>query len=485
MLNINNGAAQLKREILIRIARLQLAGELEEGVHFIPREMAPLGSTPFRCCIYHDREILRKRVIARLGHSLEDHHEENTLAEYAREALRREKPTEPMLTVLDTACNACVRSHYMITNACQACVARPCVINCPKKCISIYSGRAHIDDDVCVNCGMCMQNCPYHAIIKIPVPCEEACPVGAISKNEHGKEEIDYSKCIFCGSCIRECPFGAMMDKSQMVDVIRHIMEKKKEVVAFYAPAIAAQFKAKQGQLEGAFQAAGFTATYEVAIGADITSDKEAKEFEERMERGDVVMTTSCCPAYVRAVKIHVPDLIPCVSDTRSPMHYTAELVKKEHPDCIAVFIGPCLAKRKEGLDDPFVDYVLSAEELSALFAAQDIEVAACPALVPDTPPTASGRNFAQSGGVAEAVRIRLKDQSILRAGSINGLNKEGMKQLASYGKAAAQKKQTDANLVEVMACPGGCIAGPCIITNYKTASMQLKKYADAGKAKP
>ncbi len=358
MLNINNNAAQIKREILVRIAKLQLQGKLEEGVHYIPREMAPKGSEPLGCCIYHDREILRMRVMARLGCSVEEYDDSKKLAEYAKEAMDRDAPTWPMLTVLDEACNACVKSHYMVTNACQACLARPCMTNCGKKAISIERGRARIEEEKCVNCGICMQNCPYHAIIKIPVPCEEACPVGAISKDENGKERIDYHKCIFCGNCMRECPFGAMMDKSQLVDVIKHIMSGKK-VVAMYAPAIAAQFRAAPGQLESALVKSGFSRVWEVAIGADITADKEAVEFEERMKEGHKMMTTSCCSAYVRAVKKHVPALVPCISDTRSPMHYTGELAKKADPDCISVFIGPCLAKRREGLDDEFIDYVL------------------------------------------------------------------------------------------------------------------------------
>lgn len=480
MLNINNGASQIKREILVRIARLQLEGRLEEGVHGIPREMAPVKGDPFRCCVYHDREVLRMRVIARLGHSVEDYDDEKKLAEYAKEALEREKPTEPMLTVLDEACNACVRSHYMVTNACQACVARPCMMNCPKKCIEITGGRAHIDEEACVNCGICKQNCPYHAIIKIPVPCEEACPVGAITKDEDGKERIDYSLCTFCGACMRECPFGAMMDKGQIVDVIRKLMEGKK-VVALYAPAIAAQFRAAPGQLEGAFKKAGFHKTFEVAIGADITARKEAHEFEERMEAGDVLMTTSCCPAYVRSVHIHAKELVPCVSETRSPMHYTAEIAKKEDGEYVTVFVGPCLAKRKEGLDDPYVDYVLSAEEIGALFVAKGIDVGECESLVAVAQPSVTGRNFAQSGGVAEAVRVRLKNPERLKPAVINGLDVAGMKQLALYGKAAASKSPTDANLVEVMACPGGCIAGPSVITNYKVAGVQLKKYVEAG----
>lgn len=481
MLNINNGTAQLKREILIRIAKLQLEGNLEDGVHYIPREMAPRNSESFRCCIYHDREVLRLRVMARLGHSVEDYDDEKKLSEYAKEALVRERPTEPMLTVLDDACNACVKAHYMVTNACQACVARPCVMNCPKKCIEITGGRAKIDEDVCINCGICMQNCPFHAIIRIPVPCEEACPVGAISKDENGKERIDYSKCTFCGACMRECPFGAMMDKGQLVDVIRKIMEGKK-VVAMYAPAIAAQFRAVPGQLEGAFKKAGFYKTFEVAVGADITADKEAHEFEERMEKGDTLMTTSCCPAYVRAVHIHAPELIPCVSDTRSPMHYTAEIAKKEDPEYVTVFVGPCLAKRKEGLDDPYVDYVLSAEEIGALFVAKQIDIGECESIMCEVQPTASGRNFAQTGGVAEAVKIRLKHPEKLKPFVINGLDVAGMKKLVAFGKAAAAKTPAEANLVEVMACVGGCIAGPSVITNPKVAGIQLKKYVENAK---
>lgn len=483
MLNINNHAARVKREILVRIARLQLEGKLEKGVHYIPREMVPRNSTSVRCCVFHDREIIRMRVISRMGFSLEDYDEEETLEELAKKALAREKPSWPMLTVLDEACNSCVRSHYMVTNACQACFARPCMINCPKKCISIHDNRASIDENTCINCGLCLKNCPYHAIIKIPVPCEQSCPVGAISKDENGKEAIDYHKCIFCGNCMRECPFGAMMDKGQLVDVIKHIMNGKK-VVALYAPSIAAQFKAGPGHLEAAFAKAGFFKTWEVALGADITSDHEAIEFEERMERGDKLMTTSCCPAYVRAVKKHVPNLVPCISETRTPMHYTAALAKKEEPDCITVFIGPCLAKRREGLEDDLVDYVLSIEEMDAFFEAKNILVEKIEPAKLSLVPTSSGRNFAKTGGVAEAVRIRLKHPEKLRVAVINGLDPAGMKQLAYYGKIQAGEvpyNDTMPNLVEVMTCPGGCIGGPSVISDAMMASKRLEKYVEAG----
>ena len=283
---------------------------------------------------------------------------------------------------------------------------------------------------------------------------------------------------------MRECPFGAMMDKSQLVDVIRHIMEKKRKVVAMYAPAIASQFKAVPGQFENALKNAGFDSVWEVAVGADICADKEAKEFEERMEKGDKMMTTSCCSAYVRAVQLHVPELKECVSETRSPMHYTAELAKKADPDCITVFIGPCLAKRREGLEDDLVDYVLSMEEISALFDAKEIDVTAQDIGSEVMIPTSSGRNFAKSGGVLEAVKIRLKDTSILKPTVINGLNKAGMAKLKTFGMMNSGKiplKPDTPNLIEVMACEGGCISGPSVIANGPSAEAQLDKYVKAG----
>ncbi|MDE5898388.1 MAG: monomeric [FeFe] hydrogenase [Treponemataceae bacterium] len=484
MLNINNNAANIKREILVRIARLQLAGALDgKDVNHIPRELIPKDRPPFRCCVYHDRELIKQRALARLGFSVEAYDEDKDLEDYAAEALEREKPTWPMLTVLHEACNACVKQNYIVTNACQGCFARPCMMNCPKKAIAV-DRHAHIDAEKCIHCGICAQNCPYHAIIKVPVPCEEACPVGAISKGGDGHEQIDYAKCIFCGNCMRECPFGAMMDKSQLVDVIRRIMEKKRNVVAMYAPAIAAQFKAATGQFEAALLAAGFDSVLEVAVGADICADKEAGEFEERMSRGDKVMTTSCCSAYVRAVHIHVPELIPCVSETRSPMHYTAEIARERDPDCVTVFIGPCLAKRREGFDDEIVDYVLSVEDLNALFIAKEINPADLPQAQKEAVPSATGRNFARTGGVLEAVKARLSHPEILKPDVINGLNKAGMAKLAMYGQINVGKipsGPSHGNLVEVMACEGGCIGGPSVITSQKSAAVFLERYVKEG----
>ena len=478
MINLNNNAANLKTNVLVRLIKMQFANDFSE-IEKIPEEIIPDGSIPIRDSISTDRSIVRERIVPRIGISTEDYEASKPLSEYLDEAKKRERPTWPILTMIQNACNACVKPHYFPTDACQACLARPCMVNCPKNAI-VVSDRARIDPTKCINCGLCAQNCPYHAILKTVVPCEEACPVGAISKGADGKERIDYEKCIFCGKCLSNCPFGAMMEKSQIFDVIQKIMQGK-NVVAMYAPAIGAQFKGtKAGQLEGALMQAGFSKVLEVAIGAD----REAMEFAERMERGDKMMTTSCCPAYVRAVNIHVPELSQCISETKSPMIYTAEVARKEDPECVTVFIGPCLAKRREGFDNDVIDYVLSIEEVNALFLAKGIEVSKAESKPGDYLPTVSGRNFAKTGGVAESVRLRLTDKSILRPVVINGLDKAGMKVLSSYGQINAGKIPAPAdcpNLIEVMACEGGCIAGPAVIANPKLGAGLLNLYANAG----
>ena len=117
------------------------------------------------------------------------------------------------------------------------------------------------------------------------VPCEEACPVGAIHKGKGARAEIDFDKCVSCGRCMRACPFGAVMERSQIIDILQKLKEAGKKVVAMVAPAIAGQFPGTVEQVVSALKQLGFSSVIEVAVGADITTRNEAKEFIERMER--------------------------------------------------------------------------------------------------------------------------------------------------------------------------------------------------------
>ena len=272
-------AIHIKKEILVRIIKAFLSDNFEEQARLIPYDMRPKGmEVPYRCCVYKERAIIRSRTLAGLGFSIEEDDETVSLAKYAKKALEREEISEQNLTVLQSACKGCNSNKIYVTDLCQACVARPCVSSCKFGAISVVNGRSVIDDSKCKKCQMCVKACPYNAIVKISVPCEDACPVGAIKKDETGFASIDFEKCISCGKCTSACPFGAVHEKSQIIDILKAIKDGKK-VIAMIAPAIVGQFPGNVYQLKTAILKAGFTDVYEVAQGADITANIETKEF--------------------------------------------------------------------------------------------------------------------------------------------------------------------------------------------------------------
>lgn len=468
----------LRREVMVRLIKAFLSGDFQKQADALPFDMRPKhAEVPFRCCIHKERAILRERAIAALGGSVEQDDDKTHLGEYAQRALEREKPDDTVLTVIDTACQGCVPSRIYVTDLCQGCVARPCTTACAFGAISIKNGRSVIDGEKCKSCTKCMQVCPYSAIVKIKVPCEDACPVGAITKNGSGHAQIDVSRCLSCGACMASCPFGAVAEKSQMIDILRAIKSDKK-VVAMIAPAIAGQTPASINKVASGLIKAGFDVVMEVAEGADITAKNEAKDFAERMEKGDKFMTTSCCAAYREMVKKIVPELKPYVSDTATPMHYTAELAKKKYPGCITVFVGPCVAKRSEGLSDEFVDYVMNFEEMGALFVAMSIELAQCDDYVFDVETSKQARNFALTSGVAESVKVAGGGKVDVRPTCVNGLNPKVVREMMTWAKKGECPL---GNIVEVMACEGGCVAGAACLNNKKIAARGVAAYADKG----
>jgi len=346
------------------------------------------------------------------------------------------------------------------------------MMNCPKEAIQIINGQAHIDHDKCVNCGLCKQACPYHAIVYIPVPCEEACPVNAISKDENGIEHIDKEKCINCGKCITACPFGAVMEKSQLVQVHQSITSDEKNI-AIVAPAIAGQFKTDPAKILKGIKELGFTGVIEVAEGADITAANESLELQERLEEGHKFMTSSCCPAYTSLTEKHIPELKAFLSDTKTPMHYTAKLVKEKYPDAKITFVGPCIAKKYEAIHDPYTDYVLNFEEIGAYLIANGIDVLECKDIDLNNAITREARGFATSGGVSKAIKAAVGENMDFNPMLINGIDKSSIKSLKLVTKRTPAE-----NFIEVMGCEGGCVSGPCTVANPKVAKRQVDNFA-------
>ena len=469
MLELNNQYTSMKRRIDTEVLKLFFAGKLDE-LDRLPYTIIPKDRTPNRCCIYKERAIVRYRIMALLGIDIERHDDEmKPLSQYAKEVMEEDPPTLPLLTTISTGCYGCPPDQYRISDACRGCFARPCMANCPKDAIVFINGQAHINEERCIRCGKCMDVCPFHAVVHIPVPCEEACPVGAVKKNEKGVVEIDHKNCISCGRCARSCPFGAIAERSGLFPVLK-MLEKGEKVTAMIAPAIEGQFPGTLAQIKASLLKAGFDKVVEVAEGAAVTTEHEADEVIRRKGEGAGYMTTSCCSAYMELVDKHLQFLDERYSRAFSPMIYTSKLCKESDPENKTVFIGPCLAKRVEAARRGGVDGVITFSELAAIFMAKGIDVREEEgAEMGDTSAYEYCRQFAVSEGVAGCVLSRVEDPQSIRTLPINGVDKKTFRLMKSW-----EKRAPEVDLIEVMCCEGGCIDGPGTIVKPAVA-MKLR----------
>ncbi len=473
----SNNVMIVRHRLLTELVKLWHKKELIEKIDRLPIELSPRGSNHTgRCCIYKERAVWKYKSLPLLGLDMSDETDELTpLSEYVMMAKRRTEEgrlKDNIMCVIDEACSACIQVNYEISNLCRGCIARSCMTNCPKNAVHINpkNGKAWIDHNDCTSCGICHKSCPYHAIVYIPVPCEEVCPVKAIRKDANGVERIDESKCIFCGKCLNACAFGAIFEISQVFDILHNIRNGQK-MVAIVAPSILGQFNTTIEQVYGALKEMGFADVIEVAQGAMDTVSNEAHELLEKIEEGQPFMTTSCCPSYVELVEKHIPTLKPYVSTTKSPMYYTARIAKEKHPDAKIVFVGPCLAKRKEAQRDEEVDYVMTFEEMASVLEGLAINIGESPEYVMKFQSVREAHGFAQAGGVMGAVKSYLKfDASKVEGLQIADLNKKNIAMLRAYAKTG----KTPFNFCEVMACEGGCITGPSAFNSIAAAKRQL-----------
>lgn len=447
----------LKYQVLREVARQAWADTLTENLLDIPKKIVPGNTSTMRCCVYKERAILSERVKVAMGGD-------------------RSNPN--IIEVLEIACDECPIGGYEVTNACRGCLAHRCEDVCRVGAITFDDQHvAHIDKSKCVNCGACSKVCPYTAIVNRKRPCENACKIKAIHMNENKTAGIDNNKCIACGACVYQCPFGAIVDKSFILDVI-DILKKsenntKYKVFAVVAPAISSQFTyAKLGQVISGLKELGFHTVIEAALGADMVAKAESKELAEKG-----FLTSSCCPAFVTYIEKAFPQLKSLISHNLSPMATISKYIKEHEAPCKVVFIGPCTAKKAEIQRDevkPYVDAVMTFEELQALFDSRDLEITNLPEDILDNA-SYFGRIFARSGGLSDAVRQGLKE---------NGLEDFELKPCACDGIEACRvallkysKGVLDANFIEGMACAGGCIGGAGCLTHGEKNKADVDKY--------
>lgn len=446
----------LKYKVLREVARQAWQDTLLENVLDIPKIIVPGKQPTMRCCVYKERAILAERVKLAMGGSADNPN---------------------VIEVIDIACDECPVGGYEVTNACRGCLAHRCEDVCRRGAISFDENHvAHIDKTKCVECGQCAKVCPYTAIVSRKRPCQNACKVKAISMNEEKAATIDNNKCISCGACVYQCPFGAIMDKSYMLNVIDLLRKSEQgrsyKLYAIVAPSISSQFKyARLGQVISGLKALGFHTVVEAALGADMVAEAESRELAEKG-----FLTSSCCPAFVTYIRQSFPQLLPMVSHNLSPMAAIARFIKETTPDAKTIFIGPCTAKKAEAQLDtvkPYIDAVLTFEELQALFDSRDLDITTLPEDVLDNA-SYFGRIFARSGGLSDAVAEGLKEQNIdfdLKPCVCDGIEACRMALLKK------SKNALDANFIEGMACLGGCIGGAGCLTHGEKNKAEVDKY--------
>ena len=440
MRTFENQVQKIKNDVFRKVSEYAFEGTLAEKMIGIPAELNPGPNPKLRCCVYHERAV----TIERIGMSLGGNKDNVNLVE-----------------VLPAACDQCTENRYIVSENCRGCLAHRCQQSCPVEAISFINNKAIIDYSKCIECGRCNSACPYNAISDVLRPCVKACPTKAISMDDNKKAVIDEAKCIRCGACVYRCPFGAIQDKSQITQVIDELNAGEKDLYAIIAPAIATQFDyATVCQVVTAIKAIGFKDAVEVALGADMVALHEAREFVDRLEEGRPVMTSSCCPGFVRYVHLAFPELAGEISSTVSPMIATARMIRSIDSEAKVVFVGPCIGKKGEasyeGLENE-VDYVLTFEELTGIIESKDIDLSE---LDPSPLNNASllGRGFASTGGVTKAVAdIMKKEFPEVAYNTVVCDGIEDCKKALTMAKIGKLKN----TFIEGMACKGGCIKGP------------------------
>ena len=472
----------IRKKVFTEVARMAYSGNGYEGAEDLPFKIVPGDQPLHRESIFLERAIAGERVRLAMGLSIRPIQTRSLMTEGMDAAAIAEQYYEPpLINIIPYACHACPTNQYRVTENCQNCLAASCQRVCPKGAVSFVNGKSHIDPEKCIKCGKCASACPYHAIIHMERPCQAACGMDAIVSDEHGRAKIDQDRCVACGQCLVSCPFGAIVDKGQIFQVIQSIL-KGDRVIAIVAPAFIGQFSGKvsPGKFVTAMKQLGFDRVMEVAIGADLCTIEEAKDFLEKVPEKQDYMATSCCPAWHSMIEKLFPGEMHKISMTLTPMVFTARMVKKDFPGCKVVFVGPCAAKKLEAIRADIrsdVDFVLTFEELAGIIEAKDIdtsllevdenEAALCSA-------SSAGRGFAQSGGVAKAVADKIKEWNPdmeVKIASAQGLAE--CKKLLMMAKAG----KYNGYLLEGMGCPGGCIGGAGTIADPARTAIQLNKY--------
>ncbi len=372
------------------------------------------------------------------------------------------------------------------------------------------------DPNKCVLCGDCVRIC------------SEIQSVGAIDFAFRGArtvvipsfgKDLDKVECVNCGQCARICPTGALVPKSEVDGVWKALHDQAKIVIAQVAPAVRVAIGeifnlepgvTTTGQIAAALRALGFDRIFDTSFTADLTVIEETNEFIRRITENDrIPQFTSCCPAWVKFVEQYYPEFVNHLSSCRSPQQMFGALAKEmlshelgvPKKDIVVVSIMPCTAKKFEARRPEFtrdgirdVDFVLTTQELGRMIEEAGLnfrDLGPESFHLPFGFKTGAGVIFGNSGGVSEAVlryateKLTGERRQTYEFTSVRG--EDGIREarltvggkefslavVSGLGNARTllgriKSGEASYDLVEVMACPGGCVggAGQPVFTN-------------------
>ncbi len=392
------------------------------------------------------------------------------------------------------------------------------------------------DPNKCILCGDCVRVCSEIqgiGAIDFAFRGSQAAVVPAFGKNLADVE------CVNCGQCAAFCPTGVLTPKPETKAVWKALETPGKKVVAQIAPAVRVALGESfglpagaetTGKIAAALKAIGFAAVYDTSFTADLTVLEEGTEFLQRKTKGGrLPLFTSCCPAWVKFAEQYYPELLPNLSSCKSPQQMFGSLAKDVLPaqlgvareNLVIVSIMPCTAKKFEARrpefapgGQPDVDIVLTTQELARLIEEAGLDFHTIQPESLDMPlgfHTGAGVIFGNSGGVSEAV-LRFAAEAVtgkplakvdfLQVRGAGGLREARVEVGGAVVKIAivhglanarivaenVKLGKADYDLIEVMACPGGCIGGagqPVSAGNGHVRQTRTRSLYDADKSLP